>query len=249
MSDARQQQLLAWLRTMPFFEGMTLECLAALLPRLKRRRLADGETLCSTGDPAGCGWLVVRGALQIRSPKGREVTRIETGGAFGLGTLLGHQPRIFGATAIGETWLLEMDRGTWNEIIARRDHVSLSMAESLAVMLAPQMRHADEILRGLRSSGEAVTAPAPARGQAASRKGAPGAAKTPARPVEGLERLVRPSPASPAAGSRRQATRISEEQLESFLDELESKVGIQDQSDIRVVHSAEKPVRPKTPGF
>ncbi|HOU54970.1 MAG TPA: Crp/Fnr family transcriptional regulator [Myxococcota bacterium] len=248
MPDDRTNQVIAWLRTLPFFQDMPQEYLVALLPRLRRRRLQDREVLCRTGDPPGCSWLVVRGSLEVRSPKGRVVTRVETGGAFGIGTLLGHRRRILWAVAVGETWVLELDRASWEDLIARRDGLSLFLAQTLAGLLASQMRHADEILRALVLSSSKGAAAAPSK--TATPPGpprAPEASPPVTSSAEGLGRMFEPP--VPASAARRAVTRISEQDLETFLAEMESKVGLADQSNIRVVHSAEKPVRPKNPGL
>jgi len=238
MSDARTQQVLSWLRTLPFFQEMPQDHLVALLPRLRTRRLADQEELCRTGDPPGCLWLVVRGALQVRSPKGRDVTRIETGDAFGVGTLLSHRPRIFGAVAIGETWLLQLDRTTWDDLIARRDAHSLVLADRLAVLLASQMRHADDILRRLLPSPKPAVAGS-SEGEVAQKE-SPASSRRPSGPAEDpAGRPVRPSVPGSVAPGRRAATRISEQDLDTFLSEMETKVGLDGQTNIRVVHSAE----------
>src|SRR5512137_131264 len=107
---ARCEAILAFLQTLPLFEGTSPAGLAMLAKVSRWRRAAKGTYLFFQADPADVVFVVKTGAVAIRldNPDGREliINEMIAGECFGeLGALTG-QARSTSAEAIVESEML-----------------------------------------------------------------------------------------------------------------------------------------------
>src|SRR5919199_2718853 len=93
------------LRTMDIFQTLTSEELESIALLLRERRLAEGETLCTQGEPGDALFIVTGGRIRLSTadPNGHEkvLTYFTDGQFFGEMALLTGAPRS--ATAGAET--------------------------------------------------------------------------------------------------------------------------------------------------
>lgn len=160
--------------------------LAEMAGVARRRSVPDGAFLCKEGEAGRACFLVVRGHVAVIKQSGEAFERVAT---LGEGSLVGHlalvegRPRTASIQADGECEVLELDRDTFERLVAAHHPFAMRLLWYLAVAGIRQLRLADRWLAMLR-------APMPA--------GAERPAKRAERPTP-ASRSLQPSVARPAS--------------------------------------------------
>jgi putative peptide zinc metalloprotease protein len=108
---------------LPAFEDLPAEILNDLAGRVALRTVANGQTLFRQGDRASAFYVVRRGTIEIEAshPETGDVQVLATlgrGGSFGELGLIEAAPRRATARAKGETELFEVDKGSFDRLLA-----------------------------------------------------------------------------------------------------------------------------------
>jgi len=139
-------KFLPYFRTLAFFEGLDDASILALVDRLPRRRLIAGETFCRAGDEIDAACVVLRGGIEVVSAGGRQLTIVRAGGGFGLECLYSGHPTKVTAIAMGETWVFEIARDVFDVACEGEDPVGRLLLDRATHLLAAHLRLFDAAL-------------------------------------------------------------------------------------------------------
>ncbi len=120
----------------------------------RRRRVPDGAFLCKEGEAGRACFLVVRGQVAVIKQSGEALERV---GTLGEGSLVGHlalvegRPRAASIQADGACAVLELDRDTFERLVAAHHPFAMRLLWYLAVAGIRQLRLADRWLSTLRA--------------------------------------------------------------------------------------------------
>ncbi|MFA6985253.1 MAG: DUF1003 domain-containing protein [Arenimonas sp.] len=127
------------LRSIPLFEGLSEEDLAALGGALERRPFAAGTMIFAQGDSGSSMYIVETGDINIHLPgdASRRISLkdIARGEYFGELALFDEMPRSASALATTDTVLLELPRDTLEDYLARRPRVALAILRTMSERL------------------------------------------------------------------------------------------------------------------
>lgn len=119
---------LTLLRTIPLFESLADEDLAALASRLREERFEAGTTVFAQGDEGDAMYLIEEGAVDIVAGAGKQRVTLASlfkQQYFGELSLLDGAPRSAMALATRATVLLALERDDFVDFIKRRPEAAL----------------------------------------------------------------------------------------------------------------------------
>jgi uncharacterized membrane protein len=127
------------LRSIPMFDGLSDEDLAALAGTLERRGFAAGSMFFAMGDAGSAMYLVESGDVNIHLPGdgSRRVSLKDLGSGeyFGELALFDHMPRSASALATTDTMLLELSRETLEAYLERRPRAAMAILRTMGSRL------------------------------------------------------------------------------------------------------------------
>ncbi|WP_159882003.1 SLC13 family permease [Paenibacillus puerhi] len=116
------------LQNIDMFKSLTNMELAKLLGKLEKRELIAGESLFHQGDAAGSMYLIESGRIELFSERpegGRQaLALLHEGDTLGEMALLTGEPRSASAVAAADTVLFEMDRPSFDRLVAENSSIS-----------------------------------------------------------------------------------------------------------------------------
>ena len=119
------------LRTMDIFEALPAEELETIAQLLRERRLAEGETLCTQGEPGDALFIVTGGRIRLSTadPSGNEkvLTYFTDGQFFGEMALLTGAPRSATATAQTDSQVLVLHKQAFDQLLASHPQIMREM--------------------------------------------------------------------------------------------------------------------------
>jgi cAMP-dependent protein kinase regulator len=109
--------------TLPLFEDLPADVLSDLAGRVRLRAVAPGQPVFRQGDRPDAFYVVRRGALQVveedaDTGEERVLRTLGRGDSFGELGLLQGAPRAATIRALEESQLFEVDKGTFDELLA-----------------------------------------------------------------------------------------------------------------------------------
>lgn len=116
------------LRTIPLFESLGDDDLAALVSRLREERVEAGQTIFSQGDEGDAMYLIEEGAVDIVAGAGKQRVTLASlfkQQYFGELSLLDGAPRSAMAVAARPTVLLALERDDFVDFVKRRPEAAL----------------------------------------------------------------------------------------------------------------------------
>ena len=124
------------LRSIPMFEGMAEEDLAALSNQLGVRAYRAGSMIFNAGDSGDAMYIVASGDVNIHLP-GEDSRRISLkdlahGEHFGELALFDEGPRSASALATTDTQLLELQRATLASYLATRPRAAMALLRTMS---------------------------------------------------------------------------------------------------------------------
>jgi CRP/FNR family cyclic AMP-dependent transcriptional regulator len=127
------------LRSIPMFDGLSDEDLAALAGKLERRGFPAGSMVFAMGDTGTAMYLVESGDVNIHLPGdgSRRVSLkdLASGEYFGELALFDHMPRSASALATTDTVLLELSRATLEDYLERRPRAAMAILRTMGQRL------------------------------------------------------------------------------------------------------------------
>jgi CRP-like cAMP-binding protein len=128
--------ILQFLCTLPLFEGIGEESLAALARVSRLKQAPKGYFIFFQSDPANAVYIVRRGAIaiQLENPDGRElvINEMNAGDCFGELGILTNQPRSTSAEAIVDSEVLLVPRDIFLAVLEKEPRMALRLLEITA---------------------------------------------------------------------------------------------------------------------
>ncbi|HZP67377.1 MAG TPA: DUF1003 domain-containing protein [Rudaea sp.] len=126
----------ALLRSIPMFEGLADEDLAALSATLETRSFRAGSAIFNQGDAGNAMYIVASGDVNIYLP-GEDSRRISLkdiarGEYFGELALFDEKPRSACALATTDTVLLELKHGTLAQYLEKRPRAAMALLRTMS---------------------------------------------------------------------------------------------------------------------
>jgi len=127
--------VISLLRSLPLFEGLSDEDLAAIAGRLQKRSYRAGEIIFHQDDLGDSMFFIHKGHVNIHLP-GEDSRRVSLkdlgqGEFFGEVALLDGEPRTASALASTNTTLLELQREALEEYLKNRPQAAMSILRSM----------------------------------------------------------------------------------------------------------------------
>lgn len=130
------QETIAQLRKIDWFNELPEEMLAALASEVRQRTLDKGEVLFNKGDEGDSLFIINSGLVKvvIDNTLGSEVVLNEVGAGEIIGemALLDNEPRSAGVIALSETNVLELKRDDFMEILKQQPDLALSVIRNFS---------------------------------------------------------------------------------------------------------------------
>jgi len=128
-------EVILLLRSLPLFEGLSDDDLAAIAARLQKRSYRAGEIVFHQGDLGDSMYFVNNGSVNIHLP-GEDSRRISLkdlapGEFFGEVALLDGEPRTASALASTNTTLLELQRDALEAYLKNRPQAAMAILRSM----------------------------------------------------------------------------------------------------------------------
>ena len=145
------------------FPGATPEALERLLERGVTQRLADGETLCSEGEPASSMFVLVRGDIKVlRGDTRGHMKVLATQSAPGL---VGHMAMVDGSArsaacvASGAIEVIAFSQDTWDALMGETSPIGSVFRRLILSSLSLQLTEGNRHLRRLLAEGGPLASP------------------------------------------------------------------------------------------
>lgn len=140
MSEAKPPDLartVTLLEGVPLLAGVPRELKEKMVPHLRTREVADGETFLRAGTAGDAMYIVASGTVRVHLTEAGtgaviELARFTKGEVIGEMALLGGEPRSADATAIGPVELVEVKGEIFRRLVQARPEVALEMCRSLS---------------------------------------------------------------------------------------------------------------------
>ncbi|HET6468759.1 MAG TPA: cyclic nucleotide-binding domain-containing protein, partial [Geminicoccaceae bacterium] len=123
-SEGEVMGRLLFLRTVPLFEGMSLDDLIALDEALLVETYLAGEPVIGEGETGDKLYLIHEGEVRVTAA-GRELARLGPSEHFGEMAMLDYRPRSATVTALTDCTLLTLRRDRFRSLVAERPDVLL----------------------------------------------------------------------------------------------------------------------------
>ncbi len=134
----------AFLKEVPFFQGMTADQLEAVAAVCEEETFAEDTVIYAQGDPGGALYVVVRGRVGIDREKRKgsfvHLGTIGPSAYFGEMSLFDDSPRSTSAVALQDTLALQLRREPLVELLRHDPALSLELIK----VLSQQLRTANE---------------------------------------------------------------------------------------------------------
>ena len=118
----------------PFFAGLSPSALNGILSRMKARCYATSEYICREGDTSDRMYLIESGVVEViigESSTAQVIAHLRRGDIFGEMGLLSNEPRATSVLAATQTFVLELDRRDFTEIINLYPAILLNISRVL----------------------------------------------------------------------------------------------------------------------
>ncbi len=123
---------LLFLKTVPLFEGLSLDDLLSVDAALGQEEYLAGETIVRQGEAGATLFLLARGNASVRlgaDAGGKEVAQLQPGEFFGEMSLFDDQPRSATVVALGDCTLLTLERDRFSTLVQQRPDVLLQICK------------------------------------------------------------------------------------------------------------------------
>jgi HEAT repeat protein/MFS family permease len=130
--EAPTMSRLLFLKTVPLFEGLSLDDVLSVDAALGQADYLAGETIVAEGEAGSSLYILHRGTASVRIGQGaamKEIARLGPGDFFGEMTLFDDLPRSATVAALTDCSLLSLDRDRFSTLIGQRPVVLLQICK------------------------------------------------------------------------------------------------------------------------
>lgn len=225
-----------------FFAGLTPQQIQVLARKFTNRKEVAGTVLSHAGGIAHNAWVIVKGEVEVLSPGMHQIAILKQGEAVSLPALFHAKPRSVSLRVLKSAWLLEMDHATFQTFLDSSDPTEIMLVTHVAKQLASQLRQIDDLLARMESAD---------RYQGAVLRKTRHMSKPAIKLQEyGITDNGTPAKQTPQQASQPKSTyrkrddNASREDLIEWIGQMAELTGIDNLDEVRVVHSAEAPIKP-----
>jgi CRP-like cAMP-binding protein len=143
-------QFVAAVKRIPLFEGLTADQAMVLLRACERRPVKLGEAICSFGDQSAEMFILLSGALSVRSNKGFQIARIAPVSPVGEMGIFTGEPRSATVVCSEDSTFLVLAKGHLQHLLRRHPDIELIVSRRLIGILSQRIRDANQELSHLR---------------------------------------------------------------------------------------------------
>lgn len=134
---------LIFLKTLPLFEGLTLDDLLSVDEALGHESYLAGETIVQEGETGATLFILASGCAAVRlGAEAREVAQLGAGEFFGEMALFDDQPRSASVVALADSTLLTLERDRFSTLVMQRPEVLFHICK----MFGARLRVANRLL-------------------------------------------------------------------------------------------------------
>lgn len=141
---------LEFLRSLPFFQELSLWQLRRISDVVFERSYEIGEAVFTQGQPGAALFIIVEGAVEIElleEGKHHVLARLEKGHFFGELGLLDDSPRSASAKAIKPVKALALYRTDLNKLVQSDPHAASLIFRSLATLVSDRLKKTNELIQ------------------------------------------------------------------------------------------------------
>ena len=123
---------LLFLKTVPLFEGLSLDDILSVDAALGQEEYLAGETIVRQGEAGATLFLLAHGQASVRlgvDAGGKEVAQLQPGEFFGEMSLFDDQPRSATVVALTDCTLLTLERDRFSTLVLQRPDVLLQICK------------------------------------------------------------------------------------------------------------------------
>ncbi len=124
--------LVSYLRTVPFFRGLTEDDLLAIAQRMELVAYASGSTLFGVGDVGDAMYIVHTGEVEILTAEGAPIAVVGPGSFLGEVGLLTGRNRSVEAVVVSDSMLWVLRRDAFEALVEERPALAMVIARALA---------------------------------------------------------------------------------------------------------------------
>ena len=152
---------LEFLRSLPFFQDLSLWQLRRISDVVFERTYEVGEAVFTQGQPGAALFIVIEGAVEIElleEGKTHILARLEKGHFFGELALLDDTPRSASAKALKPVKALALYRTDLNKLVQSDPHAASLIFRSLATLVSDRLKKTNELIKNteIESTGLAA---------------------------------------------------------------------------------------------
>ncbi|MCA0199738.1 MAG: MFS transporter [Proteobacteria bacterium] len=134
---------LIFLKTIPLFEGLSLDDLLSVDEALGNDSYLAGETIVNEGESGAALFILASGKASVRiGAEQKEVAQLGEGEFFGEMALFDDQPRSASIIALADTTLLTLDRDRFSTLVMQRPEVLFHICK----MFGARLRETNRLL-------------------------------------------------------------------------------------------------------
>ena len=144
-------QFIAAVRRIPLFQGLNPTQAISLLKVCDRKSLEAGATLCLYGDRSEQMYILLTGALSVRTEDGTQIARIEPVAPVGEMGIFTEEPRSATVVATETSSLFVLGKYKLQGVMRQNSEIEINISRNVIASLAQRIRSANQELNHMRS--------------------------------------------------------------------------------------------------
>jgi CRP-like cAMP-binding protein len=149
--DKDVSQFVAAVKRVPLFAGLQPTQAVAVLKVCERRSLASGETLCQFGDRSDKMYILLSGALSIRTADGTQIAKLSPVAPVGEMGIFTDEPRSATVVATADSTLFVLGKYQLEGAMRQNKEIEVTISRNVIAILADRIRKSNDELNHLRS--------------------------------------------------------------------------------------------------
>lgn len=144
-------QFVEAVKRVPLFAGLQPTQAVLLLQVCERRSLSSGEVLCRFGDRSDKMYILLSGALSIRTADDTQIAKIAPVAPVGEMGLFTDEPRSATVVAAEDSTLFVLGKYQLEGVMRKNKDIEVTVSRNVISTLAQRIRQSNEELNHLRT--------------------------------------------------------------------------------------------------
>jgi CRP-like cAMP-binding protein len=149
--DKDVSQFVAAVKRVPLFAGLQPTQAVAALKVCERRSMASGETLCQFGDRSDKMYILLSGALSIRTADGTQIAKLSPVAPVGEMGIFTDEPRSATVIATADSTLFVPGKYQLEAAMRQNKEIEVTISRNVIAILADRIRKSNDELNHLRA--------------------------------------------------------------------------------------------------